>query len=123
MPLGWSGSQLRIPTRSRLRYARRHQDAVTGFEAVLAQGDLGADRQRALMCLGKSLHEAGRDDRALPLLEALAAEGSGSWFEAPAVHTLTHIAAKIAGDQRRRQPTRPMSRSRPSGRRWSSSGG
>jgi len=70
---------------------RRHADAVAVFDAALAAGDLGADRQRALLYLGKALHEAGLDGRAVPLLEALAAEGTGSTFEAAAWHTLGHL--------------------------------
>jgi hypothetical protein len=70
---------------------RRHLDAVAVFERALARRDVGEDRQRALLYLGKALHEAKRDDRAVPLLEALAAEGTGSTFEAGALHTLSHI--------------------------------
>lgn len=76
---------------------RKHTEAAAVLERAVAQPDIGADRQRALLYLGKSLHEAGRDDRAVPLLQALAAEGTGSWFEASAVHTLTHIAAPDHG--------------------------
>lgn len=71
---------------------RRHEDAVRVFEAALRSERLGADRQRALLYLGKSLHEAKQDARAVPILEALAAEGTGSTFEAGARHTLGHIA-------------------------------
>ena len=39
----------------------------------------------------KSLHEDKQDEAAIPLLEALAAEGTGSTFEAAARHTLGHI--------------------------------
>lgn len=70
---------------------RRHQEAVAVFDAALAGGDLGADRQRALLYLGKALHETKQDERAVPLLLALAAEGTGSTFEAAATHTLGHI--------------------------------
>ena len=70
---------------------RRHPDAVAAFERALARQDLGDDRQRALLYLGKALHEQKRDDRAVPVLEALAAEGTGSTFEAGALHTLSHI--------------------------------
>ena len=70
---------------------RRHEEAVAVFEAALSTGELGDDRQRALLYLGKALHENKQDDRALPLLRALAAEGTGSTFEAAAVHTLGHI--------------------------------
>lgn len=70
---------------------RRHAEAVAVFDGALAAGGLGADRQRALLYLGKALHEARQDQRAVPLLEALAAEGTGSTFEAAALHTLGHI--------------------------------
>lgn len=71
---------------------RRHAEAVRAFEAALATQALGEDRQRALLYLGKSLHELSRDDRAVALLEALSAEATGSTFEAAARHTLGHIA-------------------------------
>jgi hypothetical protein len=73
---------------------RRHADAARVLEAALRgdlRGDLGDDRQRALLYLGKALHENKEDDRALPLLEALAREATGSTFEAAARHTLSHI--------------------------------
>jgi len=70
---------------------RRHEEAVGVFEAALRTGELAEDRQRALLYLGKALHENKLDDRAVPLLQALAAEGTGSTFEAAAVHTLGHI--------------------------------
>jgi hypothetical protein len=71
---------------------RKHAEAIAVFEAALRTGQLAADRQRALLYLGKALHESNQDDRAVPLLQALAAEGTGSTFEAAAVHTLGHIA-------------------------------
>ncbi|MEO6595322.1 MAG: hypothetical protein ABIP94_11265 [Planctomycetota bacterium] len=70
---------------------RKHVEAVAAFEAALATGKLREDRQRALLYLGKSLHENKQDDRAMPLLQALAAEGTGSTFEAAAAHTLGHL--------------------------------
>lgn len=70
---------------------RRHTDAVRVFEAALATGKLGEERQRAELYLGKSLHEAKDDERAVPILERLANEGTGSTFEAAARHTLGHI--------------------------------
>jgi hypothetical protein len=70
---------------------RRHAEAVATFERALAGGGLAEDRQRALLYLGKALHEDRQDARAVPLLEALAAEATGSVFEASAVHTLGHI--------------------------------
>jgi hypothetical protein len=64
---------------------------VAVFEQALATNSLGVDRQRALLYLGKALHENKQDERAIPLLEALAAEGTGSTFEAGALHTLGHL--------------------------------
>lgn len=77
---------------------RRWTDAVAALEAALAEPDerLGTDRQRALLYLGKALHEAGQDERAVPLLEALAREGTGSTFEAAAVHALGHVRGTAA---------------------------
>ncbi|MCA8976682.1 MAG: hypothetical protein KDC98_18315 [Planctomycetes bacterium] len=80
-------------TRGYLLYKeRRHEEAAQVLEAALQVGELGDDRQRALLFLGKALHEARRDDRAGPLLRALANENTGSTFEAAALHTLAHIA-------------------------------
>lgn len=70
---------------------RRHAEAVAAFERALQQGGQFPDRQRALLYLGKALHEQGDDRRAVPLLEALAAEGTGTTFEAGAAHTLSHL--------------------------------
>ncbi len=72
---------------------RRHADAIAAFEQALRDGGtkLGRDRQRALLYLGKALHESKDDARATPILQALAAEGTGSTFEAAAVHTLGHV--------------------------------
>jgi hypothetical protein len=70
---------------------RRHADAVAAFERALRSDQLGVDRQRALLYLGKALHENKQDDKAVPILAALAAEGTGSTFEAAALHTLGHI--------------------------------
>ncbi|HEX5053816.1 MAG TPA: hypothetical protein VFZ65_18695 [Planctomycetota bacterium] len=71
---------------------RKPAEAAAVFTAALALGDLGEDRQRALLYLGKALHETRQDERAVQLLRELAAEGTGSTFEAAAVHTLAHIA-------------------------------
>lgn len=71
---------------------RRHARAAAVFREALASGKLGDERQRALLYLGKSLHEDRRDELAVPILEALANEATGSTFEAAAVHTLRHIA-------------------------------
>ncbi|MBL8754910.1 MAG: hypothetical protein JNK15_16515 [Planctomycetes bacterium] len=70
---------------------RKHAEAAKVLDAALATGQLGLERQRALLYLGKALHEDKQDERAVPLLEALAAEGTGSTFEAAALHTLGHI--------------------------------
>ena len=70
---------------------RRHGEAAQVLEAALENGGLGEDRQRAVLFLGKALHEGRRDDRAAPLLRKLAAEATGSTFEAAALHTLGHI--------------------------------
>lgn len=70
---------------------RRHREAVAVLEDALRESKIGDDRQRALLYLGKALHEDRQDARAVPLLEALAAEGTGSTFEAAAMHTLGHI--------------------------------
>ncbi len=70
---------------------RRHAEAVRVFEEALATGRLGPERQRATLYLGKSLHEDRQDERAVPILERLSAEGTGSTFEAAARHTLGHI--------------------------------
>lgn len=79
-------------TRGYLLYKeRRYREAAAVLEAALQHGELGADRQLALLFLGKALHEDRRDDRAVPLLESLIAEGTGSTFEAAAMHTLDHI--------------------------------
>jgi len=70
---------------------RRHRDAIKVFYEALDTGKLGDERQRAVLYLGKSLHENEQDDEAVPVLEALANEGTGSTFEAAARHTLGHI--------------------------------
>ncbi len=70
---------------------RQHKDAIVAFERALQSGQLGGDRQRALLYLGKALHEDKQDARAVPLLQALAKEGTGSTFEAGALHTLSHL--------------------------------
>jgi hypothetical protein len=70
---------------------RSYEAAVKAFEEALATKKLGADRQNALLYLGKSLHQDKRDDQAIPILEALVAEATGSTFEAAATHTLGHI--------------------------------
>lgn len=70
---------------------RRHREAAMVLEQALAT-ELGEDRQRAILYLGKALHEDRQNERARPLLESLAREGTGSTFEAAALHTLAHIA-------------------------------
>ena len=76
---------------------RRHHDAIAAFEQALASERLGDDRQRALLYLAKALHEDRQDARAVSLLRALAAEGTGSTFEAAALHTLSHIESPQHG--------------------------
>lgn len=70
---------------------RKHREAAVVLEAALQTGRLRGDRQRAMLYLGKALHEDKNDERAVPLLQALAKEGTGSTFEAAALHTLGHI--------------------------------
>jgi hypothetical protein len=70
---------------------RKHQESVQVLAAAVQKRDLGADRQRALLFLGKSLHEAGRDPEAKQVLANLAGEGTGSTFEGAALHALAHI--------------------------------
>lgn len=92
----WLGSAPRTPVAMAtegyvLFKERRHADAVRVFREALATKALGDERQRAQLYLGKSLHEDRRDDLAVPVLEALANEGTGSIFEAAAKHTLGHV--------------------------------
>ncbi|MCA8951023.1 MAG: hypothetical protein KDE27_16075 [Planctomycetes bacterium] len=70
---------------------RRYVESAQLLAAAVRQGDLGEDRQLALLYLGKALHYADRDAEAVPLLTALAAEREGSTFEAAAQHMLAHI--------------------------------
>lgn len=70
---------------------RRHAESAVVFERALARGGLGEDRQRALLYLAKARHENGEDAVAVPLLEALVAENTGSVFEAAALHSLQHL--------------------------------
>ncbi|MBL8747719.1 MAG: tetratricopeptide repeat protein [Planctomycetes bacterium] len=70
---------------------KKARDAATVLDAALRDGGLGGDRQRAALFLGKALHDAKDDARAVQVLEALASEGTGSTFEAAARHTLSHV--------------------------------
>lgn len=70
---------------------RQFDRAAEVFEAALQAGRVGDERQFAMLYLGKSWHEGRRDDRAVPLLESLAREGTGSVFEAGAAHVLRHV--------------------------------
>jgi hypothetical protein len=72
---------------------RQHAAAVRVLDEVALDPGIGDDRQRALLYLGKALHEDKQDARATAVLQALAREGSGSVFEAAARHTLTHLAS------------------------------
>lgn len=69
---------------------RRYHEAATVLGELLDQ-DLGRDRQRVLLYYGKALHYDQRDTQALPVLDALSKEGTGSTFEAAALHMLAHI--------------------------------
>lgn len=70
---------------------RKHPQAVETLREALLTDRLGGDRQRAMLYLGKALHDDRQDDRAILLLEQLAGEGTGSTFEAAARHTLGHL--------------------------------
>ena len=70
---------------------RRNAEAAVVLQTALDGNSLGDERQRALLFLGKALHEDKQDTRAVPILEALSAEGTGRTFEAAARHTLAHI--------------------------------
>lgn len=70
---------------------RRHAEAVAVLQQALQRGGLDQDRQRALLYLGKSLHECGRGPEAVHVLRMMAAEGTGSTFEAAALHALRHL--------------------------------
>lgn len=70
---------------------RRHGEAVQVLEAAARDPRIGDERQRALLYLGKALHDGKQDERAVAVLQALAAEGTGSTFEAAALHTLAHV--------------------------------
>lgn len=79
---------------------RRYADAATVLGEAVAAGGLGEERQMALLYLGKALHRDGRDARAVPVLAALAQEGTGSTFEAAALHVLAHIEDPQRGRSR-----------------------
>jgi len=70
---------------------RKHKEAATVLEGALLTGRLGSDRQRAMLYLGKALHEDKQDERATKVLLALSQERTGSTFEAAASHTLGHM--------------------------------
>lgn len=70
---------------------RRHREAVEVLGAAVREGGLGEDRQRALLFLGKALHQAGADDEARRVLTGLCAEATGSTFEGAALHALHHL--------------------------------
>lgn len=70
---------------------RRFPDAVAALDAALLDDLAGDERQRALLYLGKVLHEARQDERAVQVLTALAKENTGSVFEAAATHALGHV--------------------------------
>ena len=90
----WLAHMLRIgvlPEGYILFKERRHAEAAKVLAEAVATKRLGPERQHALLYLGKSLHEAKQEEEAIVMLEALAAEGTGSTFEAAARHTLNHI--------------------------------
>ncbi|MCR9244082.1 MAG: hypothetical protein NXI31_03565 [bacterium] len=70
---------------------RRYSDSARVLEPLVEEEELGPDRQRAWLYYGKALHYAQRDKEAVPVLEALANAGTGSTFEAAALHMLVHI--------------------------------
>ncbi len=70
---------------------KRFREAIPVLEAALQTGRLGEDRQWAMLHLARALHETKDDARAVPLLESLSREGTGSVAEAGARHTLRHI--------------------------------
>lgn len=76
---------------------RKHKEAAAVFEAALHTGRLGADRQRAMLYFGKALHEDKQDERATLVLQALSREGTGSTFEAAALHSLGHMQSPEPG--------------------------
>jgi tetratricopeptide (TPR) repeat protein len=81
-----------------LRYKeRRHAEAARILRAALQRPDLGADRQRVQLFLGKALHEAGAEAEATRVLQSLIAEGTGSTLEGAARHTLQHIQSPDHG--------------------------
>ncbi len=70
---------------------REFARAAKVLHDALQAGRVGDDRQFAMLYLGKAWHEDRRDDLAVPLLESLAAEGTGSVAEAGARHVLRHV--------------------------------
>jgi hypothetical protein len=70
---------------------RNFADAASTLEQALTKDQTDDERQRAMLYLGKALHEAKEDGRALTVLKALAGEGRGSVFEAAAVHMQEHV--------------------------------
>lgn len=70
---------------------RQFARAAEVLHAALQNGRVGDDRQFAMLYLGKAWHEDRRDELAVPLLESLAAEGTGSIAEAGARHVLRHV--------------------------------
>jgi tetratricopeptide (TPR) repeat protein len=72
----------------------RDEAAVAAFDAALQGGGLGPDRPQALLGLGASLHALRRDDRALPILRALAAEAAGGVGAAAAARLLDEFSGR-----------------------------
>ena len=81
-----------------LRYKeRRHAESALILRAALQRSDVGSDRQRIQLFLGKALHESGAESEATRVLQSLIAEGTGSTFEGAARHTLQHIQSPDHG--------------------------
>jgi hypothetical protein len=72
---------------------RRHAEAVARLEASLAQPLPPRERQRAMLFLGKALHECRRDAEARAVLTELATTAAGSTFAGAALHALSHFDA------------------------------
>jgi tetratricopeptide (TPR) repeat protein len=87
-----------MATEGYLLFKERHYvDAIGVLDAALRERDLGDDRQWVELCLGKALHESGRDARAIAVLEGLLAERTGSTSEGAAVAALAHIRSPDHG--------------------------
>ena len=71
---------------------RRHRESAELLGATLEQGGLSRDDElRAQLFYGKALHQAGADQRATQVLQALVARAPGTTYAGAALHTLDHI--------------------------------